>query len=338
MPGRFFMQKFLRSLVQKKCDFAILEVTSEGIKQKRHLYIDFDVAAITNLKPEHIESHGNFEKYKSTKATIFQNLQQSHKKDIPKMIIVNDDDVESRDFRKYPADKKISFGSRHTAVVRGKIITQNLFQNIFTITSGTDTCEINMNLGGPFIRDNVLASVAIATGLGIPLSVCQQALQKITGIPGRFEIVSNDPVIIVDYAHTVAAVERILSFVRKHWPGEIIHIFGAAGGGRDKWKRPLLAGLSERFAGFSILTEENPFDEAEEEILQTLYNGFKDPSRAIIIPDRKDAIREALRRRTPQTLLLCTAKGSETVIAGPFGRKKPYNEKEFIQSCLTRKN
>ncbi len=338
MPGRLFIQKFLGQLVKNHCEFAVLEVTSEGVKQKRHLFINFDITAITNLKPEHIESHGGFENYKSAKAAIFKSLHQSYKKGVPKTIIVNNEDVNSKDFLEYKADKKLTFGTQSGAATLGKIIQQNLYENIFEVAVKNEVCRINMDLGGPFIVDNALAATTIATSLGVELSVCKRALEKITNIPGRFDIASRAPVIIVDYAHTVAAVEKILSFVRSNWPGKIIHIFGAAGGGRDKWKRPLLAELSERFTDFSILSEENSFDEPVEEILQDIYVGFKSKERVILVPDRRDAVKEALSRVSKDSLLLFTAKGSETVIAGPLGRKKPYNEKEFIQACLSNKN
>lgn len=338
MPGRLFMQNFLWRLVKNKCAVAVLEVTSEGIKQKRHLFINFDVAAITNLKPEHIESHGGFEKYKSAKATIFKNLYLSYKKSVSKTIIVNEGDEDSKSFLEYQADKKFTFGSGNNATVRGNIVEQNLYRNTFEVATENNHCKISMGLGGPFIVDNALAAITIATALGVDLSVCKLALEKITNIPGRFEIVSRNPVIIVDYAHTIAAVEKALAFVRENWAGRIIHIFGAAGGGRDKWKRPLLAELSERFTDLSILSEENSFDEPVEEILQNIYGGFKNKERVLLIPDRRNAVKEALSRVDQDTLLLFTAKGSETVIAGPMGRKKTYNEKEFIRACLSYKN
>jgi UDP-N-acetylmuramoyl-L-alanyl-D-glutamate--2,6-diaminopimelate ligase len=290
------------------------------------------------LKPEHIESHGSFENYKSAKATIFKNLHRGYNKNVLKTIIVNQEDIESKNFLEYQADKKLTFGVGSDSLVQGKIIEQNLYKNVFEVAVKNDSCKISMDLGGPFIVDNALAAIAITTSLGVELPVCKKALEKITNIAGRFEIVSKNPVIIVDYAHTVAAVEKMLSFVRKNWPGKIIHIFGAAGGGRDKWKRPLLADLSEHFTDFSILSEENSFDEPVEQILGDIYSGFKNKNRVAIIPERKHAVIQALSRADKDTLLLFTAKGSETVIAGPFGRKKPYNEKEFIQTCLSSKN
>lgn len=333
MPGRFFMQKFLASLVKNKCDFAVLEVTSEGVKQKRHLFIDFDVAVCTNIKPEHIESHGGFAQYKQAKSRLFRNLKASFRKGIEKTIVVNGDDAEAKTFLAYKADKKLTFGFADKNLIHGKILKSSLRENVIKI-AGKEEVVVEFKNGGPFILENILAAVAVADSLGINVSVSKRALETNSSIPGRFEIVSENPCIIVDYAHTVAAVEKILSFARQEWSGKIIHIFGAAGGGRDKWKRPRLAELSEKYTDFSILTEENSFDEPIENILKEILAGFSDKNRVKIIPKRREAAAEAVRRSDSATLLLFTGKGSETLIAGPLGRKTPYNEKETIWQVL----
>ncbi len=334
MPGRFFMQRFLKNLVEHQCNFGVIEVTSEGIKQKRHLFIDFDTVAITNLKPEHIESHGGFNRYKEAKATIFKDLMKNFRKKFPKTIVVNADDDESKEFLNFDADQKITFGIKNGAAIHAEQIQSSLFETRFTIRSKSHTLPIQMKLGGPFFVENAIAAVAIAQGFGTPLATSISALEKISHLPGRFEIVSKNPLVIVDYAHTVAAVEEVLSFIKKNWGGRIVHVFGAAGGGRDKWKRPHLAALSEQFSDLSILTEENPFDEPTELIMKDIYDGFKDKKRVLSIPDRREAVKKALSLNEKNTLFLFTGKGCETVIAGPRGTKKPYNEKEAVLQCL----
>ena len=329
MPGRFFIQRFLANLVKNKCDFAVLEVTSEGIKQKRHLFIDFDIAVCTNIKPEHIESHGGFENYKRAKAKLFKNLERSFKKAVAKTIVINSDDAEARQFLAYEADKKITFGFAEQNSVRGKVEKTSLFENAVKITADNEMI-LKLQTGGPFVVENVLAATATTYALGVNISVAKHVLENNSSVPGRFELISRNPLVIVDYAHSVAAVEKILSFVRKNWNGKIVHIFGVAGGGRDKWKRPKLAELSEKYTDFSILTEENSFDELTENILSDISNGFRNKERIKIILRRPDAVLEAIKRSNDDTLILFTGKGCETVIAGPLGRKTSYNEKEAI--------
>lgn len=333
MPGRFFLQRFLKKLVDNKCDFGVIEATSEGIKQKRHLFIDFDIALVTNIKPEHIESHGGFKRYKHDKSVIFRNLSKSYlKKDILKTIIVNNDNEDAKDFLAFSADQKLTFGINEKSDVWGKILSSDLFQNIFEINCGNEKAVIQISSGGPFIIENALAASAVAKALKIDFDVSVAALKKITNPPGRFEIVSKKPFIIVDYAHTVAALEKILSFVRKNWKGEIIHLFGAAGGGRDKWKRPHLAELSEKFTDFSVLSEENSFDESMADIISDIMKGFKNKERVFTIPNRTEAVKAAMELQSnfKNALLILTGKGSETVIMGPYGQKNPYNEKQIV--------
>lgn len=336
MPGRLFLQKFLKRLVENKCDFGIIEVTSEGIKQKRHLFIDFDIALVTNMKPEHMESHGSFENYRQAKSTIFRNLGKSYRKNIPKSIIVNNDDREAKTFSSFDAEQKIAFGIHEKADIQAQILHTDLLQNVFRVEIGGQSATVEMSAGGPFITENALAATSIAKALKITLATCVTALHKITNPPGRFEIVSKKPMIIVDYAHTIAAVEKILLFVRKNWQGKIIHVFGAAGGGRDRWKRPRLGELSEQCTDFSILTEENSFDEPTDNILQDIYGGFKNKHRVAIVNDRRQADQKAVEMQmdAKDTLLLLTGKGCETVIAGPLARKTPYNEKQAILCLL----
>lgn len=337
MPGRFFMQKFINRLVKNKCSCAIIEVTSEGIKQKRHLYIDFDVAIITNIKPEHIESHGGFENYKNTKASFFRSLSASFPKNIPKTIIANNNDLEAKSFLKFPARQKISFGRRYSnSQIEFEIIDSNLEKNIIRIFAEKENFIINLKLGGPFVAINAAAAISAAKSLGIKNEICRQALEEIKLVSGRFEIISRNPLIIIDYAHTIAAVSQLLEFTRTQWPGKIIHVFGAAGGGRDKWKRPKLGEISEKFTDISILTEENSFDEKTEKILEDIKQGFQDKNRVLVIPQRKKALEKALELSDKNTLILSTGKGCETVMASVFGKKIPYNEKETLL-CLLNK-
>lgn len=335
MPGRLFLQKFLKKLVDNSCDVAIIEVTSEGIKQKRNLCIDFDVVLVTNIKPEHIESHGSFENYKNTKAKLFKNITKGISKGIPKTIIVNNDDEIAKTFASFSSDKIISFGRADTSKLQVSNVSADFFSSQFSVSYNNEKYNVSLNTGGPFIVDNILASLAVACAFNIPLKKSISALKDIKNPPGRFEIVSSDPIVIVDYAHTIAGVEKLLSFVRKNWNKDIVHVFGAAGGGRDKWKRPELAKLSEKYTTVTILTEENPFDEPVLEIINDIRKGFSENRKIYTEENRKIAVKKGFDMILANNgLLLLTAKGSETVIAGPCGKKYPYSEKETVLCLL----
>jgi UDP-N-acetylmuramoyl-L-alanyl-D-glutamate--2,6-diaminopimelate ligase len=223
-----------------------------------------------------------------------------------------------------------------SANISGEVLTCDIFNSTFLVTIDSVPSTVRLGFGGPFIIENALAAIAVAHSLNIPLTTSVQALKETTAPAGRFEVLSTEPFVLINYAHTIAAVEKLLQFLKNNWSGNIIHVFGAAGGGRDTWKRPKLAELSEKYTDLSILTEENSFDESIDTILSTVNTGFKNKNRVLIIANRKDALKKAieLANGNSRTLLLFTGKGCETVMAGPYARKYPYNEKETVLCLL----
>ena len=171
MPGRFFLQKFLRLAVRQGITHVVLEVTSEGIKQFRHAHIKFDVAVITNITPEHIESHGSFEAYREAKAELFR---------IAPVHVLNKDDANTFVFLSaIPAQKRFIYSTKDFPK------------------------DIHLRLPGDFNRANALAALTAASAIGIPVEVSKRALERIDYIPGRLEVVQARPFGVVgDYAHT----------------------------------------------------------------------------------------------------------------------------------------
>jgi len=149
MPGRFKLQKFLRQAVDSGCQYAVLEVTSEGIKQYRHKFIDFEVAVFTNLAPEHIEAHGSFEKYREAKGKLFQVTKNIH--------IINIDDKNANYFLQFPAKKKYTYGLN-----QGDVNNQNL--------------KLNLRLIGEFNIYNALAAISVGISQGIDSENCRLCL------------------------------------------------------------------------------------------------------------------------------------------------------------------
>lgn len=339
MPGRFFLQKFLRRLVDNKCDFAVIEVTSEGIKQKRNLFINFDVAVVTNITPEHTEAHGGFENYRKCKRELFYNIAKYSNKEIQKTLVINADDPNCTDFDKGKADIIFRYGTSNYADLKLVEGSASLQECRIKILFKGNIYELSAPAGGPFIISNLMSAISAALSLHISIDQCIKSAQSLKNPPGRFEVIKKKPFVIVDYAHTVAAVEKVLSFIKENWSGSIIHVFGAAGGGRDKWKRPLLAKLSEKYADYSILSEENSFDEPTFEILEQIKSGFTHLDRVETVIKREDAVEKAIQisKKYHNPMIIFTAKGSETVIAGPNGGKRPYNEASYIQ-CVLDKN
>ena len=303
MPGRTKIQRFLRQAVQAGCQYALIEVTSEGIKQHRHRFINFNTAIFTNLTPEHIEAHGGFENYKKAKGKLFQATKNIH--------IINLDDENAQYFLQFPAKKKITYG-----LERGDVNIKNT--------------NFQLHLIGDFNKYNALAAIAFALSQGISLEICQKALAEITVIPGRMEEVISQPFkVIVDYAFTPAALEKVYQTLKP-----TICVLGACGGGRDKWKRPVLGELAGKYCQKVIVTNEDPYDENPMEIINQVADGAAGKAEKIL--DRREAIRKALNLAKPGETVVITGKGCEPCICLANSKKIPWDDRQIVKQEFER--
>jgi len=306
MPGRFFIQRFLRKAVNSGCQYAILEVTSEGIKQHRHKFIKFDVAVFTNLAPEHIESHGSFEKYREAKGKLFRATKNIH--------IINIDDENANYFLKFPAKKKITFG---------------LEKGDFNLK---DT-NLKVQILGQFNLYNALTAFSVAKTFGIDEKIIKEALEKFEGVPGRMEEVISKPFkVIVDYAFTPNALEKVyqaLGLKFKVRSSKLICVLGACGGGRDKWKRPVLGKLAAKYCDEIIITNEDPYDEDPMEIINQVAEGAGQKAKKIL--DRREAIIKALKLSGKDDIVVITGKGCEPSICLADGKKIPWDDRKIAK-------
>jgi UDP-N-acetylmuramoyl-L-alanyl-D-glutamate--2,6-diaminopimelate ligase len=270
MPGRWTIQSFFRRAVDAGCKIAILEVTSEGIKQYRHRFIGFDVAVFTNITPEHIEAHGNFESYKQAKGKLFASARNLH--------IINLDDPNAAYFLDFPAKETIGYGlkgeerNNGSAAAMLKIIeAEDVKVKPGHISFGVNGAVFSMDLGGKFNVYNALAAICIGLSQGVDLAASQAALSKVTGLAGRMEEVAGAPFrIVVDYAFTPNALEKVYLTLKEQMAkksGKLICLLGACGGGRDKWKRPVLGGIAGKYCDEIIVSNEDPYDEDPQAII-----------------------------------------------------------------------
>jgi len=328
MPGRFVLHKFLRQAVSKKCSYAVLEVTSEGIKQHRHRFIDFDVAVFTNLTPEHIESHGSFEKYRKAKEKLFKITKNVH--------VLNIDDKNVGHFKKYQAKKKYVYG----LIANNMQLADETLHKLQAVNCKTDTNStafdvsntlFRLKLIGGFNIYNALAAISVGLSQGINLEVCKRALERIEKIPGRMEMVISSPFnVIVDYAFTPSALEKVYKTVRKNFnPKKLICVLGACGGGRDKWKRPVLGKIAARHCDNIIITNEDPYDENPKDIINQIAKGTEGKEKQIL--DRRAAIGEALKQAQPKDLVIVTGKGCEPWICVRKGKKIPWDDRSVVK-------
>jgi UDP-N-acetylmuramoyl-L-alanyl-D-glutamate--2,6-diaminopimelate ligase len=328
MPGRFKIQKFLKDALKERCDYAVIEVTSEGIKQHRHKFIDFDVAVFTNLTPEHIESHGSFEEYKKAKGKLFKSLEKSQKKE--KISIINLDDENASFFLSFGADKRINYGivNKDECSLQAKDIELLKDRTRFVLKGK----EFNLKLKGRFNIYNSLAAISVGLSQRASIENCKKALEKINLVPGRMEEIINNPfMVIVDYAHTPDALEKVYLSVSDYGNKKIC-VLGSCGGGRDKWKRAQLGEIAAKFCDQIILTNEDPYDENPEKIINQIEEGIsRENKEAIKILDRRDAIGEALKIAKKEDVVIITGKGSEPWMCMKNGKKVSWDDRKVVR-------
>jgi UDP-N-acetylmuramoyl-L-alanyl-D-glutamate--2,6-diaminopimelate ligase len=358
MPGRFKIQKFLKQAVNAGCQYAVLEITSEGIKQHRHRFINFNIAVFTNLTAEHIESHGSFEKYRAAKEKLFQAVKKIH--------ILNLDDENAKYFLGFPAEKKYGYGLKifnfqfswtrngpseglffnqfsnpNFQTIQAKDIKENSSSISFIIHDSL----FKIPLIGGFNVSNALAAICVGLSQGVDLQTIKKGLEKISGIPGRMEAVIKNPFqVFVDYAHTPNALKKVYQALTTNYKlqiAKLICVFGACGGGRDKWKRPIFGKIAARYCSQIILTNEDPYDENPFQILSMIKSGM-DFQFSIFnfyeILDRREAIKKALSLAKPNDVVVITGKGCEPWMCVSDGKKIPWSDKKIVKEEFKKLN
>jgi len=321
MPGRFFVQSFLRKAVDAKCQFVILEMTSQGVLQSRHRFISLDALIFTNLAPEHIESHGSYENYLNAKLELKKLLERSRKKN--KAIIANMDDKEGDKFLRAKVPHKYPYSLEQVAPYASTKDSLSFTFEGLTMTS---------HLSGVFNIQNILASIFTAQHFGIDPSVMQKTLKKFKGIRGRLEHIEDgqDFTVIVDYAHTPDSLEKVYEVFQN---SKKICVLGNTGGGRDTWKRKEMAKIAEMHCETIILTNEDPYDEDPRSIVDEMARAITIPKYKILM-DRREAIREALHLANTGDTVLITGKGTDPYIMGPNGTKREWDDARVVRELL----
>jgi UDP-N-acetylmuramoyl-L-alanyl-D-glutamate--2,6-diaminopimelate ligase len=324
MPGLSYLQNFLRKAVNEKCDWAVIEMTSEGAKQFRHKFIYLDAFVFTNLAPEHIESHGSFEKYSEHKQRIAKLLSESSKK--RRVAIINSD------------DKAVNFfvPKKATEIIRYSLENAKPFvsdQNGITLHYKGVT--IHSPLKGEYNVSNLVAAISFAEAFGIELPIISRGISNLSVIRGRGEHVKinqqpttsnqqrkQDFDVVVDYAHTIESLEALY----KSFPNQKkICVLGNTGGGRDTWKRPGMAKVVDIYCDEIILTTEDPYDEDPKHIINDMMPGISRHIPKIVI-DRREAIKEAIKIAKPNDVILITGMGSQQYMCVASGKKIPWDD------------
>jgi UDP-N-acetylmuramoyl-L-alanyl-D-glutamate--2,6-diaminopimelate ligase len=312
-PSPLQLAQLFSKMHDQQIDAAILEVSSHAIHQKRILGIQFDIGVFTNISQDHLDYHRTMEDYISVKRSFFLDYVGTRPQAIG---IFNLDDPHGKEFAEAYPHQKLTYSLNSPADVRVK---NYKFQPDGTYISldiqGTEA-HLFSPLLGVFNITNILAAMAAGVALEIPPELLCKGIEKIDTIPGRFERVTcGQPFyVIVDYAHTPDALQRVLANARQLTSANIITVFGC-GGDRDQSKRPIMGRVVGELSDHAIITNDNPRTEDPLTIAKAAEEGLLSAGmtseRYRIILDRREAIVEALQRAQPNDLVLIAGKGHE---------------------------
>ncbi len=337
--GPFFLQKLLKEMLKAGCKYAIIEVTSHAIDQSRIFGINFDIAVVTNVTPEHIEYHGNFNDYLSTKAELFRKVSKGRRKfGVQKVLIANADDKYFSYFDHFVADRKISYGMKMSTIY-AENVEKNPEGSHFILHVPNNVMPIKLGLPGDFNVYNAMAACSVALSLQVPLETIKKGIESTTSVEGRFEHVKcgQGYSVVVDYAHVPESLESLLQLYRNLTSGKLYVVFGCTGGGRDKVKRSKMGEIANEYADYVIVSDDDPYDEDEYQIIDQISAGIprKEGNGFWKIPDRREAIRLALTLAEKDDTVVIAGKGAEQVMK-VRGKTVKWNDKMVVTDLLER--
>lgn len=323
-PDVITINRILAEAVEKGCEFAFMEVSSHGIAQNRIEGLHFKIAGFTNLTHDHLDYHKTFDEYLKTKKRFFDGLEDTA------IAITNTDDKNGPVMLQNTKAKKKSYALKTMADYHGKLLEVD-FNGMLLNFNGK---EFWTTLTGKFNVYNLLLVFGIAEELGFEQDEILQAISKLKRVSGRFETFKSDGGIffIVDYAHTPDALENILDSINdiRTKNERLITVFGC-GGDRDHSKRPEMGNIATKKSTLAIITSDNPRTEDPAQIIKEIEAGVEPQnfSKYTSIPDRKEAIKMAIKFAEPKDIVLVAGKGHETY-QEINGVKHHFDDKEVI--------
>lgn len=291
------LQRQLRVRVEEGFDAVVMEVSSHALELHRVDGTRFDVAAFTNLGRDHLDFHGTTEAYFRAKARLFEPR-------LSDRAVINTDD---------PHGRLLNDTIEIPVVTVGLDEVRDLTHQPWGSTFTWQEAEFSVPLAGSHNASNALVAAAVLTSLGVDAGTAASGIAATPVVPGRFERVDHPGPIsaVVDYAHTPDALEAVLNAARERTNGEVIVVFGC-GGDRDATKRPIMGRVAAELADLVILTTDNPRSESPAAIIEDVKRGVPSQEAVLVIPDRAEAIAEAIARARPADLVVIAGKGHET--------------------------
>ena len=329
-PESLLLQEFLAKMVKAGCDAVVMEVSSQALMLHRVEGITFDIGVFTNISADHIgpAEHSSFEDYMECKSRLFRMCETG---------IFNGDDIHLGRIMEGHTCSVETFGLKNTNDLYAdgiELVYRPGYLGTKFCVRCEDDYEVTTDIPGKFSVYNSLCAIAVCRHFGVTKEQMQSALADVK-VKGRVEMVkvSDDFILMIDYAHNAMALESILSTLREYHPSRIVCVFGC-GGNRARSRRYEMGEVSGRHADFTILTSDNPRYEDPEAILDDIEIGMKrTKGKYIRIADRRDAIAYAIHNGLPGDVIVLAGKGHEDY-QEICGKKYPMDERVLIADIL----
>jgi len=357
-PESLDLQRILWEMSKGGASHVIMEVSSHGLDLDRVFGCQFDGVVFTNLTSEHLDYHKTLEQYFESKKKLFSDsLVKSPKK--RRFAVTNFDDPRGEKIVEGIDLPVIRYGLSPSCDVTADQMVSSFQGLSCRVRTPKGDLSIRSKLIGDFNVYNIMAAVSVGIGMEVPLETLKEGVEGLEGVSGRFENVENTRGlhVIVDYAHTHDALERVLLGLKRivengiQSYGKLITVFGC-GGDRDRTKRPLMGEVAGKYSDLAILTSDNPRTEDPFAILEEVERGFKalplkewHPNEMKLwrskkgylkVPDRREAIRTAIRLAQPSDTVLIAGKGHEDYQI--IGKKRfPFDDRIEAQKALEEK-
>jgi len=319
------VQAMLAAMVESGCRYAVLEATSHGLHLHRLDGCEFDVAAMTNVGRDHMDFHRSREEYLAAKGTLFRMLDGSADKGVVKTAVLNADDPAHEYFRSLTRARAVTYGLHSPADVVSEDVRRDGWGMRFRLRTPAGSAEARLGRPGEFNVANALAATAIGLSLGMDLEAVVRGLESWPGAPGRMERVDEGQpfTVVVDFAHAPESLRRVLTELRGANRGRIIAVFGCIGE-RDRERRYAMGRVAAELADYTYVTDDNPYSEDREAIIAEIARGLREAGKReghdfAAVPDRREAIAQALAMAVDEDVVLLAGKGHEREVHLPGG-------------------
>jgi UDP-N-acetylmuramoyl-L-alanyl-D-glutamate--2,6-diaminopimelate ligase len=338
-PGSVDLQRLLGKMVGAGLDAAVMEVSSHALALDRTSGCEFDIAVFTNLTQDHLDFHGSMEEYFRAKLRLFTGLGSGAKKSAPKRAIINIDDPRGDAVCRACAVPVWTYAIDGRADIRAESVRLSLAGTSFRVEAPAGSFMVESRLVGRHNVYNLLAAVGVGLHEGLSHEQITRGLAAVATVPGRFERVEAGQsfTVVVDYAHTEDALDRLLSAAQTLKTGRVITVFGC-GGDRDRGKRPKMGRVAALKSDLVFLTSDNPRTENPADILAEVEAGIQavpssERCRYEVIADRRSAIEAAIEAAHPADMVLIAGKGHEDYqIIG--ATRLPFDDRQVAREAI----